>query len=228
MKLIIFDLDQTLVNFIVAHDKTTQTLFKQFFGIDARLTEIDFAGRSLIENFVQLGKRRGIPEEKIRDNSKQLLKQYDQNFVKNIPANASEYVLPGVKRLLDELSKTDNLIVLYTGDSPDVARAMLSATNLQKYFRFYQYGTEVKTRADMVKIATDKAGKMTGNKFEKRDIVIIGDSIRDVECGKQFGALTIAVTTGFHTREELLKAGADFIFKDLTDYRAILAAIMPS
>ena len=205
MKLIIFDLDQTLVEFITVHDKATKELFRKFFQVEAQLTEVDFAGRSLVENFVQLGKRRGISEDKIRDSSKQLLNEYDRNFVKNIPANASEYVLPGVKRLLDELTRTDNLIVLYTGDSPDVAKAMLSATTLQKYFRFCQYGTEVETRADMIKLAVKKAEKITGNKFQNQDIVIVGDSLRDVECGKQFGALTIAITTGFHTREELLK-----------------------
>jgi beta-phosphoglucomutase-like phosphatase (HAD superfamily) len=54
VKLIVFDLDQTLVDFISVHDEVTQKLFRDFFGVDARLTEIDFAGKSLTENFREL------------------------------------------------------------------------------------------------------------------------------------------------------------------------------
>jgi hypothetical protein len=35
-----------------------------------------------------------------------------------IPADSEGAILPGAKSLLEELSKTDNLIVLYTGNSP--------------------------------------------------------------------------------------------------------------
>jgi phosphoglycolate phosphatase len=55
--------------------------------------------------------------------------------------------------------------------------------------------------------------------------VIIGDSIRDVECGRLFGALTIAVATGFHSKEELLKAEPDYPFDNLKNYRKVLKAI---
>jgi hypothetical protein len=51
MKLIIFDLDQTLVDFITVHDEVTRRLFSEYFNINARLTEIDFAGKSLKDNF---------------------------------------------------------------------------------------------------------------------------------------------------------------------------------
>ena len=56
-------------------------------------------------------------------------------------------------------------------------------------------------------------------------MVIIGDSVRDVECGKEFNALTIAVATGFHTREQLLAAGPDYLFDSLEDYRRVLEVI---
>ena len=57
------------------------------------------------------------------------------------------------------------------------------------------------------------------------DIIIIGDSLRDIECGKLFNALTIAVATGFHSRDQLLAASPDYLFMDLRDYQKVLAAI---
>jgi phosphoglycolate phosphatase-like HAD superfamily hydrolase len=77
----------------------------------------------------------------------------------------------------------------------------------------------------MVKLAINKAEKSTGREFRDKNIVIIGDSVRDIECGKLFSALTIAVATGFHSEEELLKVEPDYLFDNLKDYRKVLKAI---
>jgi phosphoglycolate phosphatase-like HAD superfamily hydrolase len=225
MKLVIFDLDQTLVDFISVHDDVTRELFKRFFGVDAKLTEMDFAGRSLTDNFVQLAKRKNIPEAKAKENIQKLLENYDKRFIESFPQNPSRHILPGVEELLKQLSETEHLVVLYTGDSPNIADKVLTATALGKYFKFSVYGTEVKTRVDMVKLAIERAEEITGKRFKDKDIVIIGDSLRDIDCGKQLNALTIAVATGFHSAEELSNSKPDYLFKNLKDYKKILKAI---
>ena len=225
MKLVIFDLDQTLVDFISVHDDTTRELFQKFFGVDARLTDIDFAGRSLTENFAELAKLKNISEKEFRENSQKLLETYDESFVQNFPRNASRHILPGVEKLLKHLTATEHLVVLYTGDSPSIANKVLTMTKLAKYFKFSVHGTEVKTRAEMVKLAIEKAEKLTGKSFKDKDIVIIGDSLRDIDCGKQFNALTLAVATGFHSEEELSKRKPDYVFKSLKDYNKVLQGI---
>src|SRR4030043_39971 len=114
MKLVIFDLDQTLVDLISVHDATIQELFKSNFGVDAHLREIDFAGKSLTENLAELARLKGISASKFRAKDKSLLESYEKVFQAKIPPTAPSFVLPGVKNLLDELSKTDHLLVLYT------------------------------------------------------------------------------------------------------------------
>ena len=225
MKLVIFDLDQTLVEVIPVHDRTAQAVFQKHFGVDVRMTEVDFAGKSLIENFLGMARLRGISESEVKAKMGQLLEDYDRMFVQILPKDATRHILPGVGRLLEELSHTDNIVVLYTGDSAVVGNAILQAANLDKYFRFCFFGTEVASRGDMVRLAIGNAECLTKKEFKDKDIVIIGDSIRDVECGKQFNALIIAVTTGSHSREELLRLGPDYIFPDLRDYRKILQVI---
>lgn len=225
MKLIIFDLDQTLVDLTSVHDRTTREMFRHFFGVSARLTEIDFTGKSLVENWLELSRLKGIPEKIFKEKVSELLENYNKIFDKLLPRDASRHILPGVKRLLEELPKKDHLIALYTGDSPGVVSSVFKATGLGKYFKFCLYGTEVATRADMVKLAVEKAAMLTGKEFKNKDIVIIGDSVRDIECGKQFNALTIAVATGFHSVEELSKLKPDYLFEDLKDYRKTLSVI---
>ena len=225
MKLIIFDLDQTLVDFLSVHDEVTRRLFKRLFNVDVRLGEIDFAGKSLTENFRELARLKNIPEDVFQKKSHQLLESYETTFSEILPRDGANNILPGAKELLSKLSETENIVVLYTGDSPRIVRQVFNATNLGKYFKFCFYGTEVATRADMVRLAIQKAEQLTGQRFKDKDIVIIGDSVRDVECGKLFNALTIAVATGFHSKVELSAAGPDYLFDDLKNYRKVLAVI---
>jgi len=225
MKLVIFDLDQTLIDLISVHDATVQELFKSYFGVDASLREIDFAGKSLTENMAELARLKGIAHSEFTGKSKSLLESYDKIFQGKIPLTASNHILPGVVPLLEELSKTGNFVVLYTGDSPGVTRRVLDITGLGKYFKFSVYGTEAKSRVDMARLAVTKAEQITGVRFKGKDVVIIGDSVRDVECGKQLNALTIAVATGFHSAEELLSKKPDYLFENLENYLKVLKVI---
>lgn len=225
MKLVIFDLDQTLVDFISVHEEATRELFQKFFGVEARLTEIDFAGKSLTDIFLELAGLKNIPESRISEIGRELLENYERIFGERMSRDTSNNVLPGVRRLLEELSKTDNFIALYTGDSAGIVDRVLSATGLGKFFRFSVYGTEAETRVGLVRLAVEKAERMTGKKFRGKDIVIIGDSLRDVESGKQLNAATIAVATGFHSEEQLSASEPDYLFRNLKNYRKILQAI---
>ncbi len=225
MRLIIFDLDQTLVDFLSVHDQATRLLFRRSFDVDVRLTEIDFAGKSLTDNFEELARLKNIPEQVFRANKQQALETYEAAFGEALRRDVPGCVLPGARELLDELSQTEHLVALYTGNSAAIVDQVLQATGLGRYFRFCFYGTEVEERSDMVKMAIDEAHKSTGQRFSDGDIVVIGDSVRDIESGKAYGALTIAVATGFHPREELLEAEPDCIFDSLKAYREILAVI---
>ena len=209
------------------HDKTAQRLFKKFFGVDARLTEIDFSGKSLVENFNELARLKGIPADAVAGKRGQMLEAYEAAFGESLPRDATQYILPGVRDLLGKLSKTDHIVVLYTGDSRQIVHLVLRATGLGKYFKFCFYGTEVEKRTDMVRLAVDRAKQSARQDFKNKDIVIIGDSVRDIECGRAFGAVVVAVATGAHSQEELLKAGADYVFDNLKDYRKVLTIIGP-
>lgn len=225
MKLIIFDMDQTLIEFIEVHNKAARQLFKRIFNVDASLTEIDYAGKSLFESFHQLAVLKNITEDKFLSHKDQLLQSYEDAFARNIPVDAGKYILPGVEKLLKELAKTDNIVMLYTGDSRGIVEAVFKATGLGKYFHACFYGTEVKKRADMVALSLKKANELTGKNFGDRDIVIIGDSLRDIEVSKHFNALMISVATGVYSENELKQAGADYVFKDLSDFQQVLNTI---
>lgn len=223
MKLVIFDLDQTLVDFIPLHDETMEKLFLKKFGVKARLSETDFAGKGLDNNLIELARLKGLPEEKVK--GKDVIQEYERLFAEAVPKDGSRFILPGAIELLAALAKTDNLVVLYTGSSPGIVDAVMNATGLVRYFHFCLSSTEVESRADMVSLAIERAKQLRGKEFQGKDVVIIGDAVIDIECGKLFNALTIAVATGFHPMEKLSSRHPDFIFPSLKDYQKVLDAI---
>jgi phosphoglycolate phosphatase-like HAD superfamily hydrolase len=54
---------------------------------------------------------------------------------------------------------------------------------------------------------------------------VIGDTPRDINCGRSFGAKTIAVATGSFAYETLQQEKPDFLFKDFSDTEEVLKTI---
>jgi phosphoglycolate phosphatase len=225
MKLIIFDLDQTLVDLGQLHNEVTHRLLKEFFGIEAWLTEVEHAGRSQRDGLRHLAELKGVPGPLFDSRVDRILDEFGNEFASRMPLDAAKHVLPGATDLLARLSAAGHILVLYTGDAPGVVRAVLEATGLGRYFTHRFSGTEVRRREDMVTLAIAAAVADTGRDFRDKDVVIIGDALRDVECGRTFNALTIGVATGYYTAAELAQAGADLTVPNLQESRLILDAI---
>lgn len=225
MKLVIFDLDQTLVDFIHIHNETTRILFKREFGVEAWLTDTDFAGKSLLDNFRELAEIKHIRQADFDEKKGELLGRYETIFEAAVPSDGAKYILPGAKELLSALVQEGHFIVLYTGGSRRIAEKVLEVTGMGRYFALRFYGTEVTARTDMVRMAIERAGEICRRTFHGGDVVIIGDSIRDVDCAKAFQAFSIAVATGYHSRQQLSRRGADVVLKSLRDWREIVRIV---
>ncbi len=225
MKLVIFDLDQTLVDLFPLHEEAYRRLFLEVFHREASLLDTDFAGRSLTVNFAAIARVRNISEDDYQAHRDELLPVFDRIFRDILPADARAGVLPGAVELLQALNRRGDIVVLYTGNSAAVGQAILKATALEGYFRFCLFGTAVKERSEMIALAIEKAAALTGREFKGKDVVVVGDSYRDILAGQPFGALTIGLTTGYYSEKELSKYEPDFIFDGLKDTGALLNAI---
>ena len=58
------------------------------------------------------------------------------------------------------------------------------------------------------------------------DIVVIGDTPNDIDCGRAAGARTIAVASGPFVVDDLRAHGADVVLASLADTEAVIAAIL--
>jgi phosphoglycolate phosphatase-like HAD superfamily hydrolase len=135
--------------------------------------------------------------------------------------------LPGVLALLDALARREDVTIgLLTGNLVEGARAKLEAVGIDpSMFVVGAYGTDHELRPQLPAIAQQRARELLGTDIAGRDIVIIGDTPADMECGRDVGARAIGVTTGRYEKEELLACGAVAVFGDLSDTDAVVRAI---
>jgi phosphoglycolate phosphatase-like HAD superfamily hydrolase len=134
---------------------------------------------------------------------------------------------PGVKELLPALEgRKDLLLGLLTGNFEEGARWKLETHKLNRYFPFGAFGDGAMKRIDLPPRAIAEAKRVSGHDFTKKEIVIIGDTPNDVQCGKPLDVRTIAVASSNYKMDELAAEKPDFLFQDLTDTEKVIQAIL--
>jgi phosphoglycolate phosphatase-like HAD superfamily hydrolase len=136
--------------------------------------------------------------------------------------------LPGARDALATLQVTPGIIQsVLSGNIKVNAIAKLSAFELDKYvdFEVGGYGSDDHIRANLVRFARERASVKYRVKLDKATTVVIGDTPRDVQAGRNGGAYVIGVASGGDSAETLRDEGADAVFPDLRDTRAVVAAI---
>ena len=84
------------------------------------------------------------------------------------------------------------------------------------------YGSDSEERNDLPAVALDRAQSRWGVRFAAEEVLVIGDTPRDVECGLAHGVRTVAVATGNFDGETLARAGAHHVLPDFSDRDAAL------
>ncbi len=105
----------------------------------------------------------------------------------------------------------------------DIDGAPLEAN---RFFAFGAFGSDHEDRYRLPAIALERARETLGISFAGPEVVIVGDSIHDVLCGRDLGVRAVAVATGRTPPERLAEAGPHALLPDFSDTRARLAAIL--
>lgn len=234
--LVLFDIDGTLLH--------GGKLFRECFegamrcrfmpqDREGRLPRISFSGktdRQICRELMEAGGfLEGGSEAELESCIDAVIQDYLARVEAAMPTRASEVrLLPGVDAVLNRLhSHPEVLLGLLTGNVREGARLKLGAVGMEKYFRFGVYGDDHCDRYQLPTLAVRKARAELGLAFSGKEIVIIGDTIHDVSCGRSLGARAIGVGTGqADQRAKILAASPDHFFEDLSDTDSVLRAIL--
>jgi phosphoglycolate phosphatase-like HAD superfamily hydrolase len=132
---------------------------------------------------------------------------------------ARTYALPGVPALLDALERVEGLTLgLLTGNYEETGRMKIAAAGLDPArFAACAWGSDAPERRGLPAVAVARHRAATGRALEPRDVLIVGDTPRDVDCALAHGARVLAVATGRYGVEELRAAGAERVVASLED-----------
>ena len=223
MKYILFDIDGTLIDSGGAGTRALDLAFEEMFSVPEAFQDIVMAGKTDMQIL-----KEGLKLHRINSPNgvvPAFFRAYIRHLRKNIDSGKG-HVKPGVKDALRLLSSNSGCTLgLLTGNVEEGAMVKLKAFGLDAFFETGAYGDDSEDRNKLLPVAVDKLYKRTSLKVAFKDCVVIGDTPRDVECSKPYGALAVAVATGPYAADVLRDAGADVVFGDLSDTDRFFSAL---
>lgn len=194
------------------------------FGIDEDLEGITLAGATDALIARLLLEKHDLPVTP--ENVTALLDAYLSALPGRLPRHEGR-LLPGIVALLDRLkSREDCVVALLTGNLVRGAELKLAHYGVWDYFEFGAFADDHHDRNELGGFARCRAQEKHGREFAPTDVVVIGDTPRDIECGRVIGARTVATATGTYSRDELRAHSPDLLFDDLSETAAVVAALV--
>ncbi|MEO8519770.1 MAG: HAD family hydrolase [Acidobacteriota bacterium] len=226
-KLVLFDIDGTLVLTGAAGLRAMNRACEEVLGGTEALDGIQVAGRTdrIILSDVLARAGRALDEPLLSD----LRERYVGHLRREIelPGRGTKGIMPGIRPLLDALQERDDVFLgLLTGNFEAGARIKLEYFDLWRYFRCGAYGDDAADRNALVPFALDRAVGCGLPHLEPEHIVVIGDTPHDVACARAVGAVPVAVATGGFSVEQLRATGAEIVFADLSDTAEVMRRIV--
>lgn len=226
MKVLLFDIDGTLIRAGGAGRKALNRAAYLLYGKKHACSELSLAGRTDLYNF-GAAYRRATGKRPSRAAVERLHRQYLKHLPYYVKAALREgtYRVPaGLKALLKTLSRDQRVLLgLGTGNMEKGARIKLEPSGFNAYFLFGGYGSDSFHRASLLKKAVARAEKLARRPLKGHDVYVIGDTPFDVQAGRKAGFKTIGVGTGYADWKALSASRPDHLARDFRDTRKWLS-----
>lgn len=219
-KLILFDIDGTLISSGGAGTRALTKAFNDIFSISEGFEGIEMAGKTDIEIM-----REGMFKHNINQRE-ELIKRMEEGYIyylKREIHNNGRHLKPGIKEILDHLKGIKGVhLGLLTGNLEKGARIKLEPFGINPYFPFGAFGSDDEDRNRLLPVALKKFSDIFNMSLRPEDAIVIGDTTRDIACSKPFGAYSVVVATGSYSYRELINSGADLVLENLRDQKKLL------
>jgi phosphoglycolate phosphatase len=226
MRLVLFDIDGTLLSDGGASREAFGTALGIVYGYEGDIEVYDFSGRTDPQIAHMVLADAGYSHGEIEGSISRLW----ENYLELLAGNATPErirVLTGIRELVDTLHRhQDVALALLTGNIERGARLKLGGAGLNEYFPFGAFGSDSADRTELPPVAVARAAEVIGTHFDGKEIVIIGDSIYDVRCGIPYQATTIAVASGRTPIALLHEENPTHLFESVAETEAVVAAIL--
>ena len=218
IKAVIFDIDNTLFDFVEAKLKACKAVVESIrTGDEEELLNYFLRGVHGFENPENIRdylKDKGIYNEGIFEKCCEIYEKVKLECINPYS---------GVRETLERLKSKDLKLAVVTDAENGDALKRLKKAGLLYYFDVIVSADMTgkrKPEPDSIKMALNKLG------VDAKEAILIGDSInRDIEAGKRLGMVTVYAAYGDRNFFEDKKGKADFVVKELSTISTILKHI---
>lgn len=212
---VLFDVDETLVHTGGSGARSWKAAFEKLYGIPADIGEHSSAGET--DPQVARATFKGVLNRDPSDDELgKLYAQYLLHLAEDILISETYRVLPGAQQSLIRLGEAGVTLGLVSGAMEGAARTKLIPANLNRFFIFGAYGSDSPDRADLTKLAIEKASRLH-RELTAAQVHVVGDTPRDIEATRAAGAVSVGVASGHYSTDELSAAGAVHVLGSLED-----------
>jgi phosphoglycolate phosphatase-like HAD superfamily hydrolase len=227
MRLLLFDIDGTLLTVRGAGRRALKSALELVYGISGDIDGYDLRGKTDQRIVFDVMTATGMRMEAVKERLDDVFEAYARGLLEEIGDGQSVLTLPGVSELVRQLHESDDVLLgLLTGNIEQGARIKLEPTGLWPYFPIGAFGSDHVDRRRLPSLAARRAHARVGYPFRPTEVFVIGDTPLDIECARAFGAVAVAVATGNYSRAELLASEPDLFFEHLGDVNRALDLLL--
>lgn len=224
--LVLFDIDGTLLSAGRAARESVLTALAEVYGWEAGNGHThDFSGKTdpqIIRELVA----EDVGQERCEALLEEALERYLEEFARRLAPDAV-VPKPGATELLARLDAEPRVTLgLLTGNLERGARMKLEPPGFNRYFPFGAFGSDSPDRYRLPAIALERARERSQRSYTGKSIVIVGDSVHDILCGRSLGVRAVAVATGPTPAARLAAEEPDALLESFADVDAAVEAIL--
>ena len=227
-RLILFDMDNTLVTVSRWHEQSILETLLRVYGVDATqfIPRCTRGGNTQASAMRTICLSAGLEEELIESRLAEAEKVLSATAIEILPDDLRPYILGGVLPLLQSLQDSGHPLGLVTGTVSPTTRAILERTDLRRFFPVCACGEEQRTRVDLLHLLVERASEFYELARAGVQLVVVGDSPRDIQAGQAVGAWTVAVATGACSATQLGEVSPDVTLPNFEDWSMAREALL--
>jgi len=214
IRLVLFDVDGTLIHTGGAGVRAFGRAMDLLFGVRNATEGVSFAGRTDYSLVREIFARHGIPAT--ADNLASFFDAY-VFLLDDLLHGSAGGVEDGVWDWLRGLRRAPHKIVvgLLTGNIRLGAEIKLRRFGLWEFFETGAFSDDHVDRNHIAAAARRRGEAVLGQPLADEEVLVVGDTPLDIACGKHIGARTLAVATGRHSPDELRTHQPDWVLTRL-------------
>lgn len=207
MPVLLFDIDGTLLQSHGVGRTSVNAALADLVGETFDFSDITFSGktdRQIFREVLEAGQRCGL--DVTPSQADRFGELYQKEMAANLPSATVE-ALPGAVDLVRQLSRDGAELGMLTGNLEPLAYAKVERIGLgESELPFGAFGSDDEDRNALPAVAARRASERYGRDVSTTELVIVGDTPRDIACARAAGARVVAVATGRYDAGQLREA----------------------